>query len=339
MILAQRFIRPAMPVLWACFSLSAVQAWAKPGSALDDTTPSESLITRIQLAAQSLSFTGTYVHQHDSHLNTLKIIQLKDGKSVVTKIQAMEGRRQEVLRTPAETRIYMPDQKMVRIDDVKSARPAFPSMFLGSGADVLRYYDLVRGKPTRIADIETLEFTLKPKDNLRWPVRIYADPNTGLLIKCQKLDFEGGVIEQVAFSDLDLSPNIKASLLSPSYAGHQEWPVRDASMKPLANSHQLKFKPETLKGFVQIGAYQREDEASPLRFSLRRYVFTDGVATVSVFVQPKGSAGPAAEGINRRGALSLTARANQDVTMTIMGEIPPETLRNFAQSIDWKNAP
>ena len=315
------------------------QSASSIGTLITAETPPEVLIARIQSAAQTVSFSGTYIHQHGSNLDTLKILQLQDGKSIVTKVQALEGRRQEILRTPQETRVYMPDQQSVRVDQAKSARPAFPSMFVGNGADILRHYDLIRGSLTRIADIEAIEITLKPKDELRWPVRVYADPNTGLMVKCQKLDFANHVIEQVAFSDLSLAPKLKPSALKPSYPGYETWPVSEAGMRPVAPMPLLKYKAESLKGFNLIAVYQRDDLAAERGFKMRRYVLTDGVATVSVFVQSKSSAGPLNEDVKRKGALSMLSRPIQDAWVTVMGEIPPDTLRLFAQSIEWKTTP
>jgi sigma-E factor negative regulatory protein RseB len=94
-----------------------------------------------------------------------------------------------------------------------------------------------------------------------------------------------------------------------------------------------------LKGFNLIAVYQRDEPAAESGFKMRRYVLTDGVATISVFVQSKASAGPLNEDVKRKGALSMLSRPIQDAWVTVMGEIPPETLRLFAQSIEWKTSP
>lgn len=299
--------------------------------------PPEALIDKVRAAARTLSFSGTYVHQQDSTLNTLRIYQLREGKVSLTKVQALEGRRQEVIRSPHETRVYFPDRQAVKLDQVKPIRPAFPDMFTADTADILRAYDLEKGESMRVADLETIELRLKPKDDLRWPVRMWVDKKSFLMLKCQKLDKSGNVIEQVAFSDLKYGPRPAASSLAPSFAGYREWPVHNASIEPLQPMPSLKFKPETLKGFSMAGVYQRSDAASPIGFSVRRYVLTDGLVTVSVFVQPQSVAGPLSDQVSRRGALSMLSRSVQDAWVTVMGEVPPDTIRNFAQSLEWKN--
>lgn len=319
----------------SCVSLSA-SLWVGPAMASTDLPP-DMLLDKVRVAAKSLSFSGTYVHQQDSTLNTSRIYQLRDNKQSITKVQALEGRRQEVIRSPQETRVYFPDRQAVKLDQAKPSRPAFPDMFMGEPADILRAYDLEKGESMRIADLDALELRLKPKDDLRWSVRMYIDKKSFLMLKCQKLDKAGHVIEQVAFSDIKYVPRPSASSLAPSFAGYREWPVHNASIEPMQPMPALKFKPETLKGFSVAGVYQRQDTASPLGFSVRRYLLTDGLVTVSVFVQPQSVAGPLSDQVTRRGALSMLSRQVQDAWVTVMGEVPPDTIRNFAQSLEWKN--
>ena len=342
---------------WA-FSVSSGSIWRLAGSSLvavgfltfaqgasaqaavSAAVVDEALISRIQASAQTLSFSGTYVHQRDATLQTSRISQLKDNKYALTKVQALEGRRLEIIRTPEEVRIYVPDQQAVKIDQTKWVRPGFPGIFVGNAADVLRSYQIIQGDSERIADVDTLQITLKPRDELRWPVRIWVDKKTSLLIKCQKLDFQGNVIEQVAFSEVRLAPKPTLGSLTPSFVGYKDWPIQNMSMQPVLPMPVLVYKPETLKGFQQVAVYQRQESAEEKRASTRRYVFSDGLATVSVFVQPKSVAGPLpSDQVNRRGALSMLSRQVQESWVTVMGEIPPETIKQFTQSIEWKATP
>jgi len=313
---------------------------ASAQAAVSAAVADEALISRIQVSAQTLSFSGTYVHQRDSTLETSRISQLKDNKHITTKVQALEGRKLEIIRTPKEVRIYVPDQQSVKIDQTKWVRPGFPGMFVGDPSDVLRSYQLVQGGVERIADVDTVQITLKPKDEQRWPVRIWVDKKTSLLIKCQKLDLKGNVIEQVAFSEVRLTPKPTPNSLTPSFVGHKEWPAQNMSMQAVLPMPVLVYKPETLKGFQQLAVYQRQESAEEKRAVTRRYVFSDGVATVSVFVQPKSAAGPLpSDQVKQRGALSMLSRQVQESWVTVMGEIPPETIKQFTQSIEWKATP
>jgi len=314
----------------------------------------EALLSRIQSAARALSFSGTFVHQQDSTLHTSRITQIIDAKQSVTKVQALEGHHQEIIKTPNETRIYLPERQVVKIDQTSYTRAAFPAVFVGAPEQILKNYEVVQGGSMRVADIDAVEVFFKPRHESRWPVRAWIDKKTSLVVKCQKLDAQGAVLEQVAFTQFSLTTKTNGANpggganstgapttggLTSSFVGVKDWKVRDASMVALAPAPSLKYKPETLKGFEIVGVYQRAAKTDQAPFSIRRYVLSDGIATVSVFVQSRSVAGPLTERVRRNGALTMLSREIQEAWVTVMGDVPPETLRQFAQTIEWKSTP
>jgi negative regulator of sigma E activity len=106
----------------------------------------EALLSRIQSAARALSFSGTFVHQQDSTLHTSRITQIIDAKQSVTKVQALEGHHQEIIKTPNETRIYLPERQVVKIDQTSYTRAAFPAVFVGAPEQILKNYEVEIGR-------------------------------------------------------------------------------------------------------------------------------------------------------------------------------------------------
>ncbi len=301
----------------------------------------EQVIDRLQSAAQRLSFSGTFVHQQGPVLQTSRILQLRDSRRSGVKVQALEGSRHEIIRMGQEIRVYMPEQLLVKLDRTELVRSAFPSIFVGSPEGILRNYELVRGGSIRMADLEADEYLLKPRHDMRWPVRFWVDQQSGLVLKCQRLDFDGHPIEQAAFTELRFDPRARSSALRPSFESAKDWTIHDASMARVQPMPPLKYKPDVVKGFELIGVYQQPAGTADggLPFAVRRYVLSDGIATLSVFVQPKQANATMAERVYRRGALSMISREVQQAWVTVMGEVPPDTLRQFAQSIEWKVSP
>ena len=288
------------------------------------------LLERMQNAAQTLSFSGTFVHQQDSILHTSRITQARDAKQSFTRVQALEGHQHEVVKTADETRIYLPERQMVKVDKTGQPRAAFPSMLVGSPVSVVRNYEVIRGDTMRVANLDAQEYLFKPKHDLRWSVRVWVDKRTSLIVKCQKLDAQGNAIEQAAFTELNLS-RVNASAATATPAAAKSWTEHDASMQPNPNLPPLKFKADTLRGFELMGAYERRSDTL-----MRRYVFSDGIALVSVFVQPKPSKHPVLDRAKRRGAMAVVSREIQEAWVTVIGDVPPEALQQFAQTIEWK---
>jgi negative regulator of sigma E activity len=206
-------------------------------------------------------------------------------------------------------------------------------VIVGSPAAVLANYEVIPGGSMRVADVEAQEVLLKPRHEARWPVRLWMDKRTGLIVKCQKLDREGRTVEQAAFTALNFSPKPGPASSQPSYPGAKDWTVYNASFQPTGSAPALKFKPEALRGFELVGSYERHGSAG---LEMRRYVFSDGVAAVTVFVGPKIKDSPLGDKAHRTGAVSMASREFQDVRVTVFGDVPPEALRQFVQSIEWK---
>jgi sigma-E factor negative regulatory protein RseB len=322
------------PSAWIAGVGLMAAAMSAPAAASIDPS-AQALIERMQSAAASILFSGTFVHQQDSTLHTSRITQTSDGRQVVMRLQSLEGHRQETIRTPSETRIYIPDQQMIKLDQTAHRRPVFPSMFVASPALVLRNYDVSVVGSSRVADVDAQELLFKPKHDQRWPMRVWIDKRTSLAVKCQKLGADNRPIEQAAFTELSFPPKPTPAVMQ-DQASTKDWKVHDVTMLPVSGAA-LKYKPETLKGFELIGVYQRSaasGAAAP--FESRRYVFSDGIALVSVFVHPKSAGGPLIEKPRRKGGQSMLSRESSDAWLTLIGDVPPEALKQFAQTIEWK---
>jgi sigma-E factor negative regulatory protein RseB len=65
-----------------------------------------------------------------------------------------------------------------------------------------------------------------------------------------------------------------------------------------------------------------------------QWVFSDGLASVSLFVEPFDARRHGQEGLMAAGATHTLTRRVQDWWLTAVGEVPPQTLRAFAQSLE-----
>jgi sigma-E factor negative regulatory protein RseB len=65
-----------------------------------------------------------------------------------------------------------------------------------------------------------------------------------------------------------------------------------------------------------------------------QWIFSDGLASVSLFVEPADPQQRAQEVSMTMGATGLFARRIQDWWLTVVGEVPASTLQVFSQSIE-----
>lgn len=112
-------------------------------------------------------------------------------------------------------------------------------------------------------------------------------------------------------------------------------PNQDEVFRAASSAPPLKYQPESLKGFKVVGVYERHGQSG---IEMRRYVLSDGSSAVSVQVQPRSAVGPA-EAAQRAGAVSMLSRDIEDLRFVVSGDVPPDALRQFIQTIEWKKTP
>ena len=61
-------------------------------------------------------------------------------------------------------------------------------------------------------------------------------------------------------------------------------------------------------------------------------VYSDGLVAVSVFVEPLAPA-PMQTGVSQQGSLNVYTTKSSDFLITVLGETPPATVRQIAQSV------
>jgi sigma-E factor negative regulatory protein RseB len=143
------------------------------------------------------------------------------------------------------------------------------------------------------------------------------------------LNADDDVIEQMAFTDVRIGEPFDASRLKASWPT-DGWRVDKIETKPV----ELGWAFEVPAGFRQQSAVARRFSRSSAHDTLQA-VYSDGLATFSVFIEPDhGSDSAAGSGSGgSRGPVSAYVHRLGDTMITVVGEVPPETVRNVALSV------
>jgi sigma-E factor negative regulatory protein RseB len=81
-------------------------------------------------------------------------------------------------------------------------------------------------------------------------------------------------------------------------------------------------------GFKPMSCYKRPADG------VLQWIFSDGLASVSLFVEPYDRQRHQQEGVFASGSTHTLTRHVQDWWVTAVGEVPPHTLRAFSLSLE-----
>jgi len=287
-------------------------------------------LARAAQAARTLNYTGTLVYHHSANVETSRLVHLAEGGQEYEKLTSLDGPAREVIRSKDEVRCYFPDRKIVRVDP-RTFRNAFPALNLEEQQTLLRYYEFKRMKTERVAGLAAEVVRFEPKDGMRYGHMFWSDAATGLLLKARLLSEKGDVVEQFAFTDINLNAKIDHEMVKPSWAAAPpDWQIKHVAATEVVR-HETGWSASKLPpGFMKImeGYRTLRDKRKPVA----HLVFSDGLVAISVFIEPL-SAAPIETGSSQQGGLNVFSMKTDDYLVTVLGEAPPATVRQIAQSV------
>ena len=279
-------------------------------------------LSRVQTAPRRVSYTGVFVYQHGATMQSSRVTHIVDAQGSRERLEVLDGQPREVLRTDEEVRCLLPHMKTILVDQ-SGKRDGFPRLIQSSAEDIAELYTLRRQRGERVAGWETdvLEFT--PRDAWRYGYRVWVEKGTGLPLKFQTVDERGQMIDQIAFTEVRIGPSVDKTGLKTRW-NTQGWRIEVSELlAPNAKSDIASPVP----GFKQLREIRRTMAGHA---DVRQVVFSDGLASVSVFIEPWQDGRPRAEAVSAQGAISMVTRRVGDHWLTVVGEVPPATLKQFS---------
>ena len=289
----------------------------------------QQLLTRMQKAAGDLNYDGIFVYQHGDQLETLRIIHKMTNGVMRERLVSLNGPPREILRTGDEIRCYLPDENAVMIEHRRADSRNFPALLPDSLAVLKKNYHIQSGGSGRVAGRTALAAQIKPRDAYRYGYVLWADKRTGLLLKASLIDGEGNVIEQYMFTQISIDRAIPDSELAPQH------PARGVVTRPSDEPPVSTRRWEAVKlppGYT-LSAHMRRK--LPARTQpVEHLVYSDGLAVVSVFVEPVDDATQGAlSGLTHMGAVHAYGKVVDGHQITVLGETPAMTVDMIGASV------
>jgi len=332
----QRWVRCVLLVL-VC-SLCAAQAGeVTPVTATE--TPLQAWLMRVHHAARQSVYTGTFVVSSSGGMASARIWHVCDGAQQLERVETLSGTPRAIFRRNDQVVTFFPLSR-IAVAEVRESLGLFPSLLQSSDSSIGEYYQLKILGSERIAGFDAEVAQLVPVDRWRYGYRVWSEKRTGLIIQLQTLDLDGKVLEQAAFSDLQLDAAVNVGKLSRMGNTDGYRVLRPDLQKTSADAQGWTLLRQ-VAGFKPMGCYQRPiavpNSAAGSTTSTMQWIFSDGVATVSLFVEAFDPRRHQREGVTDMGGATHTlTRHINEWWATAVGEVPPGTLQAFILALERK---
>ena len=282
-------------------------------------------------AMRNLNYRGNFVYMHDNQLESMSISHMKDESGEKERLLSLNGEAREVIRDDRNLTCIWPSSRKVVVDF--SHKNSYSPLFIpGDMMEISEIYEMSIIAHDRIADYSTVVVQIKPKDQYRYGLVFWISLENNLMLKSNLINEGKQVVEQVMFTSLELLkegetldvngiPAIGENFTMVRYQTGQE--AKSVGAKTV---WRLGDIPD---GFHQASVLKRLNSDSGEFF--HQMVYTDGLASLSVFIEKQSSQMP--QGHTSMGAVNAFIRIVDDYSVTAIGEVPAVTVKAIAESV------
>ena len=317
-----RLIAPLKIVLLCVFSLLAQSVSA---DSIDQW------LDKMGHASQQQNFQGTLVIRQQDKMQAIRVKQGVTAKGSWQTLESLTGEDQTIIRHNNQVTTIFPAQKLVTISDELAGamdkgplHPALPD----NRQALKKLYQLELSGHDRIANKVTQKIQMVPRDQHRYGYIFWLDEESGLLLKCDLLDEKGKVLEQLMYSNVELLPSAPTKSIDVDLLNT----YRKVQLMDEQGIRQQRWQASNLPvGFELIRAVKvnHHSRVTPAY----HMVYSDGMASVSVFVEQRKEVDMPVIGMSSMGPVNAYSSFMDNDYVTVIGEVPSATVRMIAESI------
>ncbi len=327
---------------WAQSSASPAPGAATQAESRQGEPGMAEWLLRIHEASRRRTYVGTFVVSSGAALSSARIWHICDGEQQMQRVESLSGAPRSTFRRNDQVITFLPETRTAIVEKRESLG-LFPELLKSTASPIAQNYSVRRVGTERVAGLDSDVVLLLPKDDLRYGYRVWSEKKSGLVVKLQTLDAEGRVLEQAAFSELQLDAPVslgKLTQMMDNTAGYRI--ERPELVKTTALSEGWAMR-SVVAGFLPMSCYKRPAVGADGQVSetTLQWIFSDGLASVSIFVEPLDRKRHAHEGTTAAGATNTLSRRFSDKGgewwLTVVGEVPRQTLNAFALGLVRRN--
>lgn len=307
--------------------------WLVAGGAVA-TEDAHTLLQKMSQATQGLNYRGTFVYLHNGRLEAIRILHRAAEGDEQERMVALTGEAREVIRDNERVTCILPRSRSVMVDRSIPRKP-FPADLPHDLDTLTNTYEFLVVGEDRVSGLSSRVVVIKPRDAYRYGYRLWLDQASSLLLKSDLIDPKGRPVEQMMFTDMQILERLPAEDLVPALQGKDYTVIDHADQNAVAqltDSADSNWVISELPAGFMLTHHNRHS-LHGVTGDVEHLVFSDGLATVSVYIEPHQADKKAPSGMSNMGAVHALGVRRGDYQMTVVGEVPGQTVERIERAV------
>ena len=286
-------------------------------------------------AARELNYQGVFVYVNGKQTSSVQITHMNNAGREMTRNVVLgnsaANQPREVYSQGSDIVIMQKKNEKTLIEK-RRGQNLFPAMLPTDLRAIKASYSATFGIKEYVAGREAQVIDLISNDAFRYSYKIWTDDEYGLLLKMTLVDSKNKTLEQIEFTQLSTLNSQDVNWFQPKIDVTKSYEMQDNTAVNQANSNWIVA--ELPVGYVKVDhrALVVPGKTTPVD----QMVFSDGIGSVSVFIEPIVKGMRPKMGQMSIGSTNVCARVLDGYQVTVVGEVPVLPCLQIAKAVSFK---
>lgn len=284
-------------------------------------------------AARELNYEGQFTYVNGEQKRMVDIKHMNYGGREVARNIVLGANHREVYSQGDNVVIFQPTNSNIVIKK-RRGKNLFPAM-LPTDLNTIKAHYVASLKGTEfVAEREAHVVELVPKDEYRYSYKVWSDVKFGLMLKMALLNADNKTLEQVYFNNVSmLNSQNNLNWFEPKIDMSKSY-VTEATETITHVSNDTTVTTDLPAGYQEVDHIQRAGKDKDA--IVDQLVFSDGIASVSLFIEPLSKGQRPKKGHMFMGSTNMCANVVDGRQIIVVGEVPEKTVKSIAKAVSFK---
>lgn len=291
------------------------------------------LLQKAADAARELSYRGIFVYQSGNNTRSVQITHMNFGQGEYARSVVLDGSPREVLSQGSDVVIFSPRNEKVVITK-RRAQNLFPALLPPEMEEIKASYEVRLGSQERVGGREGQIVFLDSRDQYRYGYKFWMDREYGLILKSITFNENNEAVEQITFTQLTLMKTQDMDWFQPHVDTAKNYVMEEENVALSSADMNSMHIGQMPAGYKKIDQVKRMVPGKSV--PVTHLIFSDGLACVSLFIEPLNKKYQVKPGGHMQGATNFYTQASDGYQVVAVGEVPAVTVMQMANAVKFK---